>query len=613
MRSKYKFSFRITVVKFLFLGILSCNSILAQDIEFLARAERVMRTGEQFQLVYSVNQNIDNFRPPDFGEFQYLGGPMQSSSTSVNIINGKTTRTSTNTFTYYLQAPSEPGKYKIEPAAATFKRNPVQSNQLEIEVVGPSQGTSPTTTQNSDQEKYALQAAGSEDLYVRLEIDKSSVYQGELINARIKLYTKVPVVSIEDLKIPDFVGFYKQDVDRPPLKSLQREKVGNEIYNTGVIMMTILFPQKSGSITIGPLEMNVVVQEQTRRQSRGLLDDFFGPQYNHKRITLKSKPVTIEVKPLPVNRPAEFSGAVGQFAIKASASSNEITTNDAITFKVIISGKGNIKLLEKINTQFPPAFDVFDPVKKVTLDNNTNGQSGSVSYEYTAIPRHAGTFQVPPFILNYFDPATGSFKSISSSEFDITVAKGEGDSTTVAMSNLSKEDIQLLGSDIRYIHPVTSLRPRGFYILGNPYFYLVYLVAFLSFIIVLLIRREQIKRSANAVKYRNRKAGKIAGKRLKSARKVLKSNNKEAFYEELGRALWNYVSDKLSIPVSQLSRERVAAEFDSRALETGMKDNFFTVIDTCEYARFAPGTGDSGMKDMYDKAVRLINKLDQKL
>lgn len=585
----------------------------AQEINFIANADRVMRAGEQFQLVYSVDHSIDEFTPPDFKEFRYLGGPMQSSSTSINMVNGKTTRVSNYTFTYYLQAPSNPGTYRIEAATAKYKRTTVQSNFLEIEIVGASQNTTSTQSSVNQQGKANEAAKTGNDLYVRLETDKRTVYQGEQVTAWVKLYTKLNVVNIEDLKFPDYVGFYKQDIDIPQLKSLEREKVGDDIYGTGVFSKVILFPQRSGELVIEPLDMTVVVQDQTQRRSRSMLDDFFGPQYDQKRVVLKSKPVTIKVKPLPANKPADFSGAVGQFTIQASANTLETVTNDAITFKVSITGKGNIKLLKDLSTQFPPTFDVFEPVKNIKLDNTTSGRSGTVSFEYTAIPRHAGNFKIAPFKLNYFDPVAGRYKTISSQDFDIAVAKGDGDSTSVVVGNLSKEDIQLLGSDIRYIHPDSKLRPIGKYIFGRTSFYLFYIFSFLLFALFLLIRREQIRRSADAVKYRNRKAGKIAGRRLKVVRKILSSDNKEAFFEELGKALWSYISDKLSISVSDLSKQQVSIEFEKRGIDSELREQFFAVTDTCEYARFAPGGGDSELRDIYQKASTLINKLDQKL
>lgn len=600
---------------FALIGLIIFSSgfrVTAQDISFKANAPKVLRAGEQFQLEYTIDANVDEFEPPDFGEFRFLGGPSQGSSTSISIVNGKTTRVSTYTFSYYLQAPSKAGTYSLQPAVAKVKKKEVSSNSLTIEVVGSSQATSsqPSGNQQSTPE---TSSGGGNDLYVRLEVDKHSAYVGEQITAWVKLYTQVNVVNLDPFNPPKYVGFYQQEIETPPLRSLEREKVGDDIFYTGVLTKVLLYPQQSGEITIDPFELTVVVQKQTRRRPQSIFDQMMGPQYDHARISLKSKPVKLNIKPLPPNQPADFNGAIGKFKINATVNETQVTTNDAVTLKVNISGKGNIRLIEDMKTKFPPTFDVFEPTKKVHIDKSTEGRSGTVSYEYTAIPRHAGDFKIPPFSMTYFDPAAKAYKTIQTSDFDILVAKGKGDSTSVMVSNLSKSDVELLGSDIRYIETNTVLRAKAFYLFGSRWLYLIYIGSFVVFIIILIIRREQMKRSANAAKYRNRKAGKTASKRLKAAHKILHSENKEQFFEELGKAMWGFLSDKLNIPLSELSKERVLVEFEKQNISKETVDKFFKIADTCEFARFAPGGRDSEMTELYSKAAEIISTLNQKL
>lgn len=600
---------------FILVGIIYLTqafTVIAQDISFKASAPQVMRTGEQFQLEYTINANVDEFTPPNFDEFRFLGGPSQGSSTSISMVNGKTTRVSTYTFSYYLQAPAAAGTYTLQPALAKFKKKEVNSNSLTIEVVGSTQSSSSSSATNQQPASSASNSSGN-NLYIRLEVDKRSAYVGEQITAWIKLYTQVNVVNIDQFNPPNYIGFYQQEIEIPPLRSLEREKVGDDIYHTGVLKKVILYPQRSGEITIDPFDLTVVVQKQTRRRSQSIFDQMMGPQYDQSKINLKSKPVKLTIKPLPPNQPADFNGAVGKFQISASTNETEVTTNDAVTIKVNISGRGNVRLMEDVKTKFPPTFDVFEPTKKVRIDESNQGRSGVVSYEYTAIPRHAGNFKISPFTMSYFDPSAKSYKTIQTRDFDIFVAKGTGDSASVMVSNLSKSDVELLGSDIRYIETSTVLRAKAFYLFGSRWSYIIYFGSLLIFVTILVVRREQMRRSANAVKYRNRKAGKTASKRLKAAHKILHSEKKELFFEELGRAMWGFLSDKLNIPLSELSKERVLNEFEKQKIEKETVDKFFEIADTCEFARFAPGGRDSEMPELYSKAAKIISTLNQKL
>lgn len=578
----------------------------AQDIEFVARAEKVLRVNEQFQLEYTANKSIDDFTPPDFGDFRYLGGPMTGSSRSISMVNGRTTQEVRYTYTYYLQAPSKPGNYTIQPAKAVYKRDRIESNAIQIEVVGNASQGSNQGNQSSAQQPDAGNTADNEQIFLRLEPEKRSAYVGEQIGIELRLYTKLNVGNAENLKIPDFTGFYNQEVDFPE-QQLERTRLGNEIYYTALVSKSVLYPQRTGELTIGEAEMTLVVQERTGRQT------FFGPEVRNRRVLLKSKPVSIRVKPLPPGKPAGFNGAVGQFSINGRVSSTETSTNDAITFKINVSGKGNLKLLEDLTTPFPPTFTVFDPVKNVSLNAGSGGRSGTVSYEYTAIPRHEGTFNIPPFQLTYFDPVSQSYKTASTTDFVIQVARGENDTTRFPVNNLSQEDIQMLGTDIRYIKTKTRLRPSANFIYSSGWFVGAYIALALVFIILLLFRREQIRKSANVAQYRNKRAGRTAYRRLRHVRKIMSTRNEETFYEELGKALWDYLSDKLSIPVSSLSRENVSSAFVERNLDAELSRQFFEVVEACEFARFAPGAGTSDMRDLYNRAAGLINRIDQKL
>jgi hypothetical protein len=593
------------------LPALTCK-LQAQNVSFTGEAPNAVHSGEQFQLTYTLNENVDDFTPPDFGSFQFLGGPSTGSSTSVQILNGHTSSSSSYTFTYYLQAPAA-GKYTLPPATATYKKSKIQSNSIEIEVVGNSQAAANAALNNANQNpKESQEVSGNGDVFLRLEIDKKTAYVGEALTAEVKLYTKVQISGLgtQNYKGPDFVNFYKQEIPIQQI-SFQRGKVGNDIYDVATLSKAIIFPQRGGEITIQPFDLVVEVQKQVRRRSQSIFDDFFGSPYQRSQLSVKSQAVKIVVKPLPSNQPTDFKGAVGKFSINATANPTNIRTNDAVTFKITLSGKGNIKLLEGLKADFPPTFEVYEPIIKTNIENT--GLSGSKVFEYTAIPRHAGRFSIPPFTISYFDVNEKSYKTISTQNFEINVDKGANDSNTFVVNNLSKEDIALIGSDIRYIETKSDFKRKAGFFFGSFLFYLVFIAALLVFILTLIIRNEQIKRSADIVRMRNRKAGRVAGQRLKKAHQLMKSHNKEAFYEEIGRTLWGYLSDKLGIPVAELSKERIALELSHSGIDTVLTEQFFDLSELSEFARFAPGGIESNMSDIFEKAENLISKLDQNL
>jgi len=605
---------RYVFVTCVFIVAFGCT-LSAQEVSFLAQAPKMVSAGEQFQLTYTLSESVDDFTPPDFGKFRYLGGPSTGSSTSISIVNGRTTRTSTYTFTYYLQAPPDGGTIILEAATANYKRNQIRSNTVQIEVVASgSQSSQPASGRISPAQKESSSTTTGADIYVRLETDKNSAYIGEQITVWIKIYTQVSITDIDpQFKGPDFVGFYQQNIELPSVISLEQERVGDDIYHTALIKKVILTPQKSGKITIDPFGLIVGIQKQTRRRPQSIFDQYFGSPYETSRLELKSNRVTFHIKPLPPDTPTGFNGAVGTFQIDGSANLTETKVNDAVTFRIHITGKGNIKLIDKISNNFPPTFEIFDPVRKVQIDANSQGRSGKVTFEYTAIPRHAGNFEIPPFSLVYFDPEAQTYKTASTPSFSILVHKGEGDSTSIVTSNLSKEEIELLGSDIRYIETKTNFITKGQFVFDSRWFYAIYIISICIAVIVLIFRREQIRRTANVVKFRNRKAGRIAAKRFKKTNALLKAHDKNGFYDELEQALWGFLADKLNIPYSELSKDRVIKEFDQLNIPSEISDEFFNIVDSCQLARYAPGDIQDEMSDLFHRASHIIGRLDQKL
>ncbi|UCH13535.1 MAG: protein BatD [Bacteroidales bacterium] len=597
------------------LSVLSgLSGVIAQEVKFTATATpRVLRTGEQFQLVYEINTSASELEVPEFKDFQLLGGPSTGSSSSIQFQNGKTTRTVKYTYTYYLLAIKE-GTFTIPSASAKIKRDTYKSNSVQIEVVKDRSGTQTTAPSGQPAEKSGAGAdtPSGENLFIRLHVNKTSAYVGEQIIAWIKIYSKVNLSQVDpNFKGPDFKGFYQQPVEIQALRSLERENVNGEIYGTGILRKVVLFPQRTGEVVIQPFDIDVAYQKQVRRRTKSFFDDFFGPSVQNVPVTLTSKKVRINIKPLPPDKPASFTGAVGTFKLNASINKTDVTTNDAVTIKVNVSGKGNIKLIDDLNVNFPPSLETFKPVVRTVQEN---ALSGSQSFEYTIIPRHAGEFKISPIKFSYFDPSSKLYKTLSTREFNISVTKGKEDTTSVIITGLSKEDVKLLGSDILFIKnkPFELVKMNRF-IIGSVKFYAIYLLSILLFVIFIIIRRKSIKRNANVSLVKNRRANKYARKRLKKALSMLKKNNHESFYEEVLKAMWGYLSDKLNIPVADLSKDTSREALIKNNINQELMNTFYYIIDNCEYARFSPEHESTEMHKLYNDAIKTIIKLQQKL
>lgn len=579
-----------------------------QDIDFKAAAiPGVLRVGEQFRLVYSINQNVSDWEVPNLKDFQLLSGPMSSFSSSIQTVNGKTTSTIQYTYTYYYRALKE-GTFTISPAKVKYKGKTWESNEVTVEIVGagsqqksqPQQGTPSQPVTNP-----------GEDVFVRLHVDKHTAYLGEQIIAWVKIYTKIDLSGLDQgYKGPEFTGFYKQPVEIPQIHQLKPENVDGDIYYTGIIQKVVLYPQRTGEITIEPFDVGVTIRKQVQRRSRSLFDDFFGPSVQEIPETLKSNAVKIKIKPLPA-RPQSFTGAVGNFTLKSSVDKSTLKTNEALTYKVVVSGKGNVKLIDEPKISFPANIEQFEPK---TVVNQTNELSGTKTFEYVLIPRYAGAYTIPPFEFTFFDPAKGSFNKLTSTEYTINVEKGDEDTTAVVVSGLSKEDFRLLSKDILFIkNKPFRLYNAGKVIYGQPYFFMVYAISLILFLLIIIIRRESIKRNANLNQVKNRRANRLARKRLRRAQVYLGHNQKEQYYEEVMKAMWGYLGDKLSIPVAELSRDKSREILVQKQLDGELLTGIYTLLDNCEYARFAPSSELSDMKKLYSDAINIISKLEQRL
>ncbi len=597
--------------------LLSGLALEAQEVSFTARAPKVVSTGERFRLVYSVNAQGTDLEAGPFEGFGVLSGPSQSTSTSVQIFNGQMQQKVELSYTYILEASKE-GKFTIPPARITVADQEYTSKAVTIEVVkgqraGPANSGSAApggkpTPGNSD----AAGAVGPDDLFLRMVVSQREALRGEPVVATLKLYTRVQLADLGGFKTPAFNGFWSETLRQAQQLNFQREQVNGQVYNAAVLQQHVLIPERSGTLEIEPAELTAIARIPVRSRARSLFDDFFG-RYRSVEKTLVSAPVDIQVKPLPAGAPAAFRGAVGDIRMEASLSTAEAQTNEAISLKITYSGTGNLKLLPEPEPDFPTDFEVYDPKVSNNFSAGARGFSGSKTYEYLLIPRHAGDFEiaVPPFAV--FDPDARTYKAFTAGPFPVHVEPGEGGEVVTGIDpGRMKEEVNAIGSDIRYIRTGDfPLRDKDRPFFGSPSFYLAYALAFGLFLLILFIGRQRRKRREDVTYMKNKKAGRVAQSRLKTAKKHLDQQDRGPFYQEILNALWGYLSDKLNLPQAELNKEKVGRELEARQVAAPLADAFIGLIDRCEFAQFAPGDSEERLSGVYQEAAELIGKLEK--
>ena len=584
------------------------------------QAPNLVGLNEQFNVTFIIS---GEHAPSDFqwdpgSDFQLVWGPQRGTSTSVNIINGKSTRTSQTTFTYVL-LPKNTGRFQLAAAEATVKGDRLTSNRPTIEVVsdgaaasGQGQGQASQRSQSSSGQGSAQTGTVSaDDMFLRLTFSKRSVMVGETITATLKLYQRVNIAGFEDAKFPTFNGFWSQEVQAPTNIEFHRESVGDKIYNAAVLRSWNLVPQKAGDITIDGAELVCLVNIRTQRPATGsIFDSFFQDDYQTIRKRVTTQPVTIHVGGLPAGAPASFGGGVGSFKMTAALTRDSLKTHDAASLRVIVTGTGNLSLLEAPKLSFPPDFEVYD-VK-------TSDVSGGKVFEYPFIPRSPGDFVIGPVEYSYFDLSTRKYVTLRSQALPIQVGRGAdtGAGTTggqLVQSSRGK-DVRDLGSDIRFITTKpAALASIGHFFVGSPAFWiLTFLLLALAAGLYFALRNLYARR-ADVVGSKNRAATKMARKRLAQAGTFLQGNLYTAFYEELHRALLGFVSDKLNLDATDLSKENISAKLVENGVAEGLAADFTGLLDACEFARYAPDAGHDAMNTHYEKAVSVISAIDESM
>lgn len=571
--------------------LLLANTVFAQTFSASVNKNSV-KVGETFQISFTVeNGNMSNFQPPSFQDFNLMGGPNQSNS--MQYVNGKMTRSVA--YSYYLQAKKE-GTFTIGPAQANISGKNLKSNPIEISVGKGAKGAGKSI------EEQIL-----DNVFLRVIVSDDEIYQGEQVTVTYKLYIKMDISNITIKKPPSHNGFWTQEIQLPNDNAFKGEVYRGTQYRSIVVKKYALFPQRSGELELDPMEMEAYARIQVQSQRRGFFDDFWG-SYKDVPFAFKNTPQTITVKPLPEGKPPSFSGLSGVFDMKVSLDKTETETDDPITLKLKISGKGNLKMLEAPKPSLPRDIEVFDPKLKEHISKSANTVSGYKEYDYLLIPRRPGTFKIPEMKFSYFNTKEEKYVELSSDEFEIKVT-GEASTGTSHIANVSKEDVELLGEDIRYIKSGTELRKKDAFFISSFTFGFLFLMPFILFALLVFYKKRKNKLANNSSLLKRKRAGKEAGKRLAKAKKILDSggDNRE-FYKSVSEALWGYISDSLNIPASELTREKVEIELERAKLDSALKNEFFAALDKCEMALFAPSSA-ADKNAMYDKASRIIEKI----
>lgn len=590
-----------------------------EKVTFETNAPMLVSAGEAFRIEFALNAKPDDnsFVPPSFDGFDVLAGPAVSQGSSIRIINGEMSKSINYTITYVL-LPQKSGDFRIGAAEAKVKDKTYRTRETIIEVrdnsSGDASGAGQSANRQQDDDNASLESKagnqiGKDDLMLRLTLSRRNVYKGEPIRATLKLYSRVNVVGSEGAKMPTFNGFWSQELETE--QGPFRETVGGKVYEAYNIAEYLLYPQQNGTLRIEPSELTVVVQV-VLQSNRGF-DPFFGGGheiYNLRR-KLVTPEVTVSVKDFPAGAPASFTGAVGRYTMEAKLSTDRLEANSAATATVKISGTGNLNFLQAPKLELPTSFELYDVKSDESLRTNGSGNTGYRRFEYPFIARAEGDYTIPPIEFTYFNPETEKYVTLSSQAFPIAITpdrNGGGASqgvTTVA----KKEDVRLLGNDIRFIKLGSpALRSHVTPLVLSPLYFIVAAAILILFAAVYAAMRKHIRDSRNTALVKGRRANKVAVQRFRTAAKYMKEQNRHAFYEEMLRALWGYLSDRFNIPVADLTKESVREELARRGAHDEAR-LITEIISECEEAQYSPSAS-VRMDEVYAEGIDIISRIE---
>lgn len=607
MHRVIKISFLVTMLSLLCLGS------FAQARFYTEVNKNKLSMSENLVVKFTLeNANTRSFAPPDFDGFTVVGGPQQMQSHQ--WVNGVSS--SSLSWTYYLRANKE-GTLTIGSASVQDGSNILKSNVVKIEVTGgqaPVQQNSTNPTATNQNKQTAASGDYKEDVFVKVIPSKTSVYVGEPVAVTYKLYVAKPAYNLNYKEQPNYNGFWKYEYDISPNQKSEQEVVNGKRFETLILEKVLLFPQRSGNISISPLSMECVIQERVQRKARDIFEQMFGGNVSVQNVpySFKSPSLTISVKDLPeAGKPDDFHGLVGDFKVQSSIDKHQAKVDDPITYKLKISGTGNFDVLKNPDIEMPNGFEVYDPDVTDKISKSSGSISGNKELTYLMIPRLPGKYKLPPLKFSYFDLSKKQYIELQTEAFDIEVT-GQP-STQVAANNTAsnKADIAILNEDIRYIHGTqANWQKQEKPLFHSKVFYTLAVVPFAFIGLLLFVAKKREENLADAVGNKMRNASKSAIKRLHKAKSYLQENKTKAFYAEINSAVWSYVSDKLNIETAELNRELAVEKLNEQKINASLIAELISLIDHCEMSVFSPGSEEGDMEKTYHHAVEIITKIE---
>ena len=585
------------------------STLFAQKFETTADRTTV-GMNERFQVFFTFegqSSNVSGFKPPSFEGFHVLSGPNQS--TNMQIINGQVS--SSITFSFIL-SPDKIGEYTIGKGSVNYSGTKYESNPLTVKVV---QGSTSAKTQQNDSE--ISQEELRKNVFIVASADKRNVYQGEQVTVTYKLYTKLTISSIQISKLPTFNGFWQEEIPTNNTINWEIEMYNGERFRTATIKKVALFPTKSGELTVTPFELNLPIVVKKKRKSNDFFDDFFNDSFFGRTetvdFTAKSNSIKINADSLPQgNVPGSYNGAVGDFKFSSEIDKTSLKANESLTLKFTVKGSGNIQLLDLPKLELPTGFEVYEPKSDFKLDRGSK-IAGTKTFEYVIVPRIQGKKFIPSLSFTYFNPKKREYITTSSPEYEIFVAKGDGNAN--AGSGFSKEEVKLLNEDIRFINTSDfELSSKSGNKLIPIWFWLGLVIPALLLGVVLGVQKRNQKLSSNTQLLKYRKAEKLAKKRLKTAQKLMTGSDSLAFYSEISLSMSGYLEDKLNIQKSDFALEKALNRLSEKNVPEELTLKVKEIYEKCEFARFAPSSQTiAAEKNMYDETINVIVKIDSHL
>lgn len=561
--------------------------------------------GENFRLSFTINtDDVDDFMAGSIPSgLEVIAGPYTSQQSSYQIVNGHTSRSSSITFTYTLYA-DKPGTYTVSGAKARVGGKTIASHHVIIKVgAGSRHGNgAPQMHEDAEPRMSSSGKISANDLFVKVSASKRRVCEQEPVLLTYKVYTLVDLTSL-DGKMPDLKGFHTQEVPLPQQKSFHLEKVNGKNYRCVTWSQYVMFPQMTGKLSIPSITFKGIVVQ--RNNSVDPFEAFFngGSGYVEVKRNIVAPGIDIQVDPLP-KRPVDFSGGVGHFTISAQLNHKTVKEGEPLTLRVVVGGIGNLKLIKQPVVDFPKDFDRYDPKVSDKTKLTANGIEGNMIYDYLVVPRNRGDYTIPAVSLTYYDTSTNSYKTIKTQPLQVKIEKGDGNKTTVDDFSDQPKDIKpIKTSDEDVVGVYTSF-------VGSGSYWLWLVLPFVVFVAVLVVFRKRALDSANIVASKQKRATKVATKRLKTAYRLMKAGRSGEFYDEVLRALWGYVGDRMNMPVESLSRENVVEAFEARNVQKETTEKFVHALDECEFERYSPGDPAGNMNKTYESAMIAIMDIE---